>query len=259
MLDVYIAIDFSGSKHRYLQRKSIYYAEKEHGSKTEATNRRTRQETVDYLFQRLKALNAEGKRALFGFDFQYSFPKGFWGTLTGRSDAWENVLKGLAEGVDDLPAIVEEPVSNARDWAAKANEALAKRVGLENGPFWGANFVQQKDPRFPYYETPFGEKRATDLLRKDLKPIFKIGGAGSVGLQSLCGMPLLHQFLQRCRSDDIPVHCWPFDGWNIGTSRHVLVEWCPKIQNVGKKSDKNDAVACVDWAYQQDVSGSLES
>jgi hypothetical protein len=90
-----------------------------------------------------------------------------------------------------------------------------------------------------------------------LKPIFKIGGEGSVGLQSLCGIPYLYHLRTTCAQQKVDFHCWPFDGWEPEESAHCLVEWYPALYNEEKRSHESDALACVKWAIEHDESDLL--
>ena len=122
LFDVYIAVDFSGSKDVGRQKTSIALAEAERGTSPDVQKDRfTRFEAVLYLLQRLFYHNSKGKRVLFGFDFSYSFPQGFWSSLTDRSEEWIDITRDLVEGAANLPPIIEKPESNARDWAKLAN------------------------------------------------------------------------------------------------------------------------------------------
>ena len=218
----------------------------------------SRLSVVEYLIERLKYHNEQQKRALLGFDFSYSFPKGFWNTLTNADETWEEMVRGMAEGSLNIPSIVEEPSSNARKWAEIANEVIIRKLKTDSGPFWGPNFIQDKDPRFFIHQTHhFNECRLVEQRLTRCKPIFKIGGHGTVGLQSLCGIPLLHSFVSKCITENIPLHEWPFVGWDTNEG-NMLVEWYPAIYNTGKKSDINDALACVEWARSMDNQGLLK-
>jgi len=257
LFDVYIAVDFSGSAHRAEQQRNIVLAEWERSVSPHVENNLTRSQVTLHLLQRVIYHNSRGKRVLCGFDFQYSFPQGFWHALTGLPESWTNILQGISEELDDLPPITEEPKSNARQWANMANHRIAKLLGMSGGPFWGPNFYQATDPHFQFLHAPFEEFRLVEKCVRGSKPIFKIGGQGAVGLQSLCGMPHLFRFRARCAQEHVELHCWPFDGWNPSSSTHVLVEWYPAIQNQGRKSHKEDASACVRWAKIHDEEGKL--
>lgn len=259
LFDVYIAIDFSGSKDTVRQRHGIAVAETEQGSSPHVrANEFTRFEAVWYLLQRILHHNSKGKRVLCGFDFQYSFPEGFWYALTGLTEIWGDIVRGMAEGVPGLPAVVEKPESNARRWAELANKKISGgHLGVKVGPFWGPNHSQSINPEFPFSKVAFNEYRLTEKRGPGFKPIFKVGGQGSVGLQSLCGMPYLFQIRTTCLQQKVGFHCWPFEGWGPEGSKHFMVEWYPALYNQGQKSDENDALACVEWAKEVDDRGEL--
>lgn len=261
LFDVYIAIDFTGSRNTRFQRRHIAFAELEGDGSTQVSLGRTREQVTSHLLERLRRHDAQGKRVLCGFDFSYSFPARFWSTLTGLQEKWPDMIKTMAEGVSGLPPISEEPESNARQWAGAANSEIALQMGVLAAPFWGPNFSQSKDPRFfQSGRIPFKEFRASEerLLERHYrpKPIFKIGGHGSVGLQSLCGIPQLFRLRTICSKQNVPLHFWPFDGWTC-RNRHVIVEWYPAMHNTGLKNDCNDARACVEWAKSHDQAGTL--
>ena len=194
---------------------------------------------------------------LCGFDFSYAFPQGFWNTLTGRGENWTDVIRDLTEGIPQLPAISEKPEPNARQWAEIANKKLSHSLGT--GPFWGSGFAQLKDPRFPYSKSPFKEYRLAEQRKSSFQPIFKLGGNGSVGLQSLCGIPYIHNIRTTCVQQKVPLHCWPFDGWDPEGSSHFLLEFYPALFNDGAKSHASDALACVTWAIEEDSQGRLKN
>ncbi|MCL0070843.1 hypothetical protein M1N44_03625 [Dehalococcoidia bacterium] len=258
LFDVYMAVDFTGSANVGVQRDRIAFAELERGATPDVRKGFTRSTVADHLLERIIDHNQRGKRVLVGFDFQYSFPKGFWNALTGLPESWASMLQGMAKGVAGLPSVREEPKSNAREWARKANERIACRLRTKVGPFWGPHFSPQPtDPKFPFSPGIFEKFRAVENLRAGFKPIFQLGGQGTVGLQSLCGMPHLFYLRNNCFKHKIALHCWPFDGWNPNNSAHFLVEWYPAIQNQGRKSDEQDAKACVEWARDVDEKGQM--
>jgi hypothetical protein len=260
LFDVYIAVDFSGSKDQSRQKSSIVVAEAQCGTASKIQKDRfTRWEAVLYLLQRILHYNSDGKRVLCGFDFCYAFPRGFWSDLTDRSEAWDEVIADMANGLAQLPAIEEKPESNARRWAEIVNQKISRRFEIGSGPFWGPGFSQLKDPRFPFSKVSFSEYRLAERRGPGFKPIFKIGGQGAVGLQSLCGMPYLHHIRTTCLQQKAPLHCWPFDGWEPEGPAHFLVEWYPALYNEGTKSHEADALACVNWAMELDGREGLRS
>lgn len=258
LFDVYMAVDFSGSRASGTQRRSIAFAELERGLTANVRKGFTRATVAGHLLERIIHHNHKGKRVLFGFDFQYSFPKGFWNALTGLPESWRSILEGMAKGVAGLPPVEEEPVSNAREWAHKANGRIIGRLRTKIGPFWGPHFPSQPtDPRFPFSPDAFEKFRSVENRLTSFKPIFQLGGQGTVGLQSLCGIPHLFYLCNNCFHHKIALHCWPFDGWDLDSTAHVLVEWYPAIQNQGRKSHEQDARACVQWARDVDHKGQM--
>lgn len=258
LFDIYIAIDFSGSKDTGRQKATIAFAELERGSSPQSfVNQFTRFDAVWYLMQRIFHHNSNGRRVLCGFDFSYAFPQGFWNVLTGEHEKWMDMIKGMAEGIANLPAIVDKPESNARKWAELANRKIVRNVETRIGPFWGPGFTQTTDPKFSYSKTKFAEYRAVEKRDSGFKPIFKIGGQGAVGLQSLCGIPYLHHLKTTCTQQKVDLHCWPFDGWETNGYAHLLVEWYPALYNSEKKTHESDALACVKWAAEQDTNDLL--
>ena len=51
--------------------------------------------------------------------------------------------------------------------------------------------------------------------------------------------------------------CWPFDGWELPSNGHVLVEIYPGLFNKNSKGDAQDARACSLWVSEEDRTNSL--
>lgn len=243
--DRYAFADYSGSSSLRLQKKhivlSVWGAEPEHF---------TREELFLRVCSLLERATAAGERVVLGFDHSYSFPQGFFEKVTGSSPtAWEQVT-GLLDGAE----------ADGRGWAARMNELFRVRHGVETGgPFWGPNFkLQGKRPPFPYAELGMSERRLVEERCRKMKPIYQIGGAGTVGLQAIYGIAYLARLRRFCRERGIPLFAWPFDGWDLPTEGHVLVEVYPTLFNLGVRSDEEDAKACTDWLQQRDADGTLE-
>jgi hypothetical protein len=135
------------------------------------------------------------------------------------------------------------------------------------GPLWGPHFIPLKHT-FPYEfkvhepSIPFTlhEHRLVERRAVGMKTFYQIGGAGSIGLQSLHGMYHLHELLERCKREGIPLYAWPYDGWNVPDEGHLLVEVYPTLYLKGskaKRSDAGDAAACTAWVSEQDRQGAL--
>lgn len=197
----------------------------------------------------------DNQRVIFGFDHSYSFPIGFYETITGNKwKTWEQLLELLCNGAQELKPVNDKP----REWAKAANDCICKQLNLKGGPFWGPNFkYQETDPKFPFECTPLKEKRLAEEICSRTKTIYKIGGIGTVGLQSLYGIQYIARLRQDLKTNGIKLFCWPFDGWELPSSGHVIVEIYPALVNKGLKSDENDAEACSKWLYKQDKDNKL--
>ncbi|MGZ4164324.1 MAG: hypothetical protein ACXVDB_07745, partial [Tumebacillaceae bacterium] len=257
--DWYAFADYSGATSPRLQRKHIVLATLAAGAVSVAENVDVSVEhhTRESLLHAVKALLAEatrqGKRVIIGFDHSYSFPIGFVETVNGAKwERWEQLLDLLEQGFGaggHLPPVQDQP----REWADVANRVIGQRIGIASGgPFWGSHFHSQvRDPKFPFAETLLEERRLVEMRCKRMSPIYKIGGAGTVGLQSLYGIGYLAKLRAFCKEYGISLHAWPFDGWELPAEGHVLVEVYPTLFNKGARTDEEDAMSCARWLAEQ--------
>lgn len=247
--------------------------------------------------QRLARAHAAGQRAIIGFDHSYSFPNGFYQRVTAEPwTSWRDLLRVLTTPTKSIPPLGDpissyhlrqletryggDPIAESvlrrmmeamrgtalpRAWAHSINQHFAasgSAGSVTEGPFWGTNWAPQDHrPDFPFNDM-LPEKRLVERvgqtkLHKTMKPIYQLGGHGSVGQQSLCGIPYLRALLDFCDSANIPLFCWPFDGWEPNASSHVLVEVYPTLYNRGLRTDEQDAIACVEWMMTKDAAGSI--
>ncbi len=254
--DVYAFADYSGSKSANGQRKSIALSvicnDDEEPQTTKCYTRESLRDEIQLL---LYKATQDDRRVIFGFDHSYSFPDGFYEVVTGnRWKTWEQLLDLLCCGTKELPPVNDD----LRGWAKAANDCICKRLNIESGgPFWGPNFKYQEiDPNFPF-TIRLKQKRLTEERCPRTKPIYKIGGNGTVGLQSLYGIQHLARLRHDLKVRGIEIFCWPFDGWDFPPGGHVLVEMYPGHINKKEKNDKNDAEACSTWLYEQDTANTL--
>ncbi|MBL0385879.1 hypothetical protein JJB07_04375 [Tumebacillus sp. ITR2] len=243
MFDLYAFADYSGAAKESGQRKHIVLAVGDGRDVTLVHH------TRESLFVALQDLlrDSAGQRILFGVDHSYSFPIGFYEAMTGKTQrSWEDLLEVLGTP------------TNPREWAAEANRNIAARTGQPTGPFWGAHFKPQvKKPYFAHDEASLPERRLVETRNRRLKPIYQLGGNGAVGLQALYGIPYLAQLRAFCREQGIQLHAWPFDGWELPSDGHVLVEVYPTLYNTEQRTDENDAKACVTTLTDLDQKGNL--
>lgn len=154
---------------------------------------RTRQD----LESRLTDLLSQTKGStLVGFDFSFSYPRWFLDAL--RLD-WRSLWALLERAIED------QPHANNRFAVAAA---LNRRATGAAAPFWGASselpFLSRRKPRMPHPELRPCELR----LHPRPKSAFQLLGVGSVGSQTLLGIPVLER-LRRCFGPRLAV--WPFE------------------------------------------------
>ncbi|TCP58171.1 hypothetical protein EV586_102623 [Tumebacillus sp. BK434] len=242
--DRYAFADYSGSSSLRLQKKHIVLAVS--GAEPEHF---TREELYLRVCDLLAEATAAGERVVLGFDHSYSFPQGFFEKVTGSSPvSW-----------DEVTALLTGAEADGRGWAARINGLFQTRHGVAvGGPFWGPNFqLQSKRPPFPYAALGMSERRLVEERCRKMKPIYQVGGAGSVGLQAICGIAYLTRLRRFCREQGIPLFAWPFDGWVLPETGHVLVEMYPTLFNHGERGDTEDALACTRWLQREDEAGRL--
>ncbi len=254
--DLYAFADYSGSKFEYQQRKAIALSVIDNNEKQLYSDHTyTRESLRNFFVSMLSKASLEKKRIIFGFDHSYSFPVGFYDIIAGKKwKTWEQLLDLLCNNGQELTSINDRP----REWAKAANDLICKKLDLPKGPFWGPHFKDQlKNPEFPFKSWNMKEKRLVEERVPQTKPVYKIGGNGSVGLQSLYGIQNLVELRKEIKSRSIELFCWPFDGWNVPSSGHVLVEIYPKLFNKKSKNHLQDAEACSKWLYEQDKKSRL--
>ena len=198
---------------------SIWIAVVRGGSAPECHYHRTRLAAMAALRALFDAELAAGRRVLAGFDFSFAFPTGFARALTGADDPF-GVWRLLAEMIEDAP----DNANNRFDVARALN---ARFPGV--GPFWGcpvgledallpARGSLRRDHGLPERR---GVEQHADMIRSH--PGWKLYTTGSVGSQTLLGIPYLQSLRDRYGSD---LRVAPFETWDAPL---VLVEIYPSL------------------------------
>lgn len=143
---------------------------------------------------------AAGETLLIGFDFPIGYPDGFARRLTGEANAasvWRWLDAALIDGPDN------------RNNRFAVADAINRDFGGA-GPFWGcpqgqrfANLHPRKTVDYP--ALGLAERRRVEDLVPRAQPVWKLFTTGSVGSQSLTGLPVIHRLSQRPG-----VAVWPF-------------------------------------------------
>jgi molybdopterin-guanine dinucleotide biosynthesis adapter protein len=162
---------------------------------------RTRAAAELALVAVLDAEASAGRRVLAGFDFPLSYPQGFSGRLTGKAGprgVWDWLEAHLIDGPDNR--------NNRFELAAGIN---ARFGGA--GPFWGRPAGLDL-PTLPerklvdYAGLGLTERRQIELAVPRAQSVWKLYTTGSVGSQSLTGLPMIARLARRAGCA-----VWPFD------------------------------------------------
>lgn len=191
------------------------------GSKSSAPKTRyyrTRVTAAAAMQELLNQCHERGERVLCGFDFPLGYPAGFARGI-GGADSVFSVWKELASRIEDD----EENKNNRFDVAADLN-----RLFDGVGPFWGRPSKPEiKDlpakGSLRHGEGHPAERRAVEEIVKTAQSCWKLYTTGSVGSQSLLGIPILQAFRQAGPH----IRIWPFE--EIDKAPVVFCEIYPSL------------------------------
>ena len=182
---------------------------------------RTRAEGETFIVDFLAASRQNRQRILAGFDFAFGYPQGFAERLTGEACA-KSVWAWLAGHITDTPL----NVNNRFVIANQINQEFARP-----GPFWSHPASHRYSKLFAkktgidYPALGLQEYRQVERIAKGAKSAWMLCNPGSVGSQSLMGLPMIHRLSQ---TKDTAV--WPFDR-HEGASV-VLAEVYPSLLSI---------------------------
>jgi hypothetical protein len=203
-----------------------------------------------------------GRRLLAGFDFPNGYPHGTAALAGLDGPPWRAMW-------DFLAGSIEEGERNRNNRFAVAAD-LNRRMSGGPFPFWGCAPRAACDTLAPTKSRRFGadtvpEYRLVEGAARGAKSCWQLLGAGSVGGQSLTGIPVQHALATDAGMMDA-VAVWPFEtGLQApptgGAWRIIIAEVYPSLFTVPVLRDKvKDAVqvetvarALADW----DAEGTL--
>jgi len=215
---------------------------------------RTRHEACAYLLDLLAACRGS---ALVGFDFPNAYPAGS-GLGGGRA-----LAASLAASIEDGPDNGNNRFEVAR--------ALNRRLGRPPGPFWMCPAALADEAltlkRPAERERGFSQFRIVErrLRARRIFPhsLWQLGGAGSVGGQTLMGMPVVHRLLAAPRLAERS-RLWPFETeWDARLEGIVHAEVWPSLfpcdDQPYKIKDARQVAAVRDALLAADRKGSLRA
>jgi hypothetical protein len=234
---------------------------------------RTRAEAVDYIYATLVTYVGRGLRTFLGFDFPYSYPSGLSEALNLgiTRPHWLSIWTILSRLITDE----SQNQNNRFEVAAYLNSLCG---GATPGPFWGcppnrcSATLLATSPGYPYQlgdAISLGRLRNTERYSPGVQSAWKLLGIGSVGSQSLLGIPVLY----RLRFDHLLAkvsQVWPFEtGFKedvtTGDEPFILhAEIWPGIVPEWKSNgvtqgirDQIQVRSTVLWLYRLDQEGQL--
>ena len=188
----------------------------------EAFNPPTRAAAEKQLAEVMTDLRRRNDRALVGFDFALGYPAGTAEMLKLKEPTWEAMWAFLAANVVDKA----DNGNNRFAVASKMNRLMTDQPW----PFWGAppkdaqRWLSSTRPA-PPADFPLASLRHADLAtqgaagKAGAKSVWQLFGAGTVGGQTLVGVPAVRRFVQ---SLDGKAVVWPFQtGWRELTPMDV--------------------------------------
>jgi molybdopterin molybdotransferase len=205
---------------------AIYICNQGPGDWAHPTYHRTRAAAMQMIHLALDQAVTLNERVFLGFDFGFGYPAGFAARLTGKPEALA-VWDWLEERIQDAP----DNANNRFDVAAEMNGLFG---GI--GPFWGCphrrNIAGLPAKGTDRHSHGLPDRRAVEQVVKSAQSSFKLFTTGSVGSQSLLGLPYLAR-LRRRYGDALTV--WPQQsGWGIPHAQIVLAEIYPSIYKLGR-------------------------
>lgn len=181
-------------------------------------------EVCQWITSTLENATQRGETCIVGMDHGFSFPLSYFDRYELK--AWDDFLRDFAKHwpTDREDVTVESLRSNSQ------------RVGTND------------------------ELRLTERWTSSAKSVFQFDVNGSVAKSIHAGLPLLLQLRKKFKKQ---LHCWPFDGWKIGSGKHVVAEIYPSLfrnryPREDRTVDQQDAYSVSRWLSEMDQSGSLE-
>lgn len=225
LFEAYVMVDWSAASKPKQGPDSVWVAVagwEESGLRIEASlNPPTRAKATRDIQGKLEQFFEENKRVLVGFDFAYGYPQGLaaalrvGAALPGTEPDWSLVWRRLVASLSDHA----QNTNNRFEVAAALNAAL----GSAAGPFWGCpgaratRSLAVSGPRFPVTTRsgrPLGRYRLTEERLRSrgafVQGTWKLYGNGSVGSQSLVGIPRVAALRWAPELDQASA-VWPFE------------------------------------------------
>ena len=218
LFNAYVMVDWSAAASAKTGKDSVWIGVMKRDIRFrptfEAFNPPTRTAAEQQLVEVMTDLRRRNDRALVGFDFALGYPGGTAGMLKLKSPTWEAMWAFLAANVVDKA----DNTNNRFAVASKMNRLMTDQPW----PFWGAppkdaqRWLSSTKPAQPA-DFPLASLRHADLAtqgtaaKAGAKSVWQLFGNGTVGGQTLVGVPAVRRFIQALDGKAV---VWPFQtGW----------------------------------------------
>ena len=228
----YLGVDYSGAETPTASLKGLRIYESLDGMEPVEVERPvgpkkywTRRELAEWLVDEL----ASGPPAIVGIDHGFSFPLDYFERF-GVPREWDRFLDDF---VSHWPTHEDHVyVDFVRDGAA------------------GNGAARMGDTKW---------RRLTERKSRAAKSVFHFDVQGSVAKSTHSGIPWL-RYIRRSLGEK--VHFWPFDGWQVPSGRHLIVEvyprlWSQRYARSARTADQHDAYAVAAALAAADRDGRL--
>ncbi len=207
MFDTYVIVDWSAASQPKTGRDSIWICRV--GADGESVcNPPTRHAAKGVLAEMLAGAVARGERVIAGFDFPFGYPTGFAARLGLVGTPWRALW-------DEIAGLLHDNANNRND-RFEVGAKLNERVSGSPFPFWGCpakkagEFLGPRHHRGHTSDEPLKERRLIDEWMVGAQPCWKLAYTGSVGSQSLTGIPVVRGLRSDPRWAD-RARIWPFE------------------------------------------------
>jgi hypothetical protein len=212
LFDAYVIVDWSAASKPVTGPDSIWIGVLKRDVRFRlafsAQNPSTRAEAAAALTQLLADFARRGERCLAGFDFPLGFPRGVGAALKLPAPHWRANIDFVSRDIKDKA----DNTNNRFQVAAKMNRLMTGAPF----PFWGCPAREEQTTlkakrQRDHAADDLPELRMCEAAAPGVSPIWKLYYQGSVGGQTLTGLPVIKK-LKDAAGDKIKL--WPFEtGW----------------------------------------------
>lgn len=272
LFDRYVTVDWSASSRPKRGKDSIWIAALGQDGSVSTMNPATRRAAEIAVCNILRQAVEDHHRVLIGFDFPYAYPRGFASALGLGGTPWSAIWAHLADRIEDD----ERNRNNRFEVADEINSQL------EHPVFWGCphgtrfEHLSPKKDRVIYGRASERRPQGLDEWReveavlhargRHPQATWKLNGNGSVGGQSLTGIPVL----ARLRNDPALASVssvWPFEvgipDCPAGDPAVVHAEIWPSLRTIppvaGQVKDESQVIFLAEEYRSRDRAGTLSS